>query len=183
MPLEKPQPRKHIHTRDIQCLGYQRDDGLWDIEGTIMDTKTYSFDNFDRGGVAAGQPVHHMRVRLTVDDDLVVIKAEASTEAGPYNICGDITGVLQTLEGVAIAPGWRKEVIKRMGGVKGCTHITDLVVGPMAVTAHQTITSARMRRKAATPGTDRPAQIDTCHAYAGTSSVVKRLWPEFHEEP
>ena len=51
MPLEKPHPRKHIHTRDIQCLGYQRDDGLWDIEGTIMDTKTYSFDNIDRGGV------------------------------------------------------------------------------------------------------------------------------------
>ena len=59
MPLEKPQPRKHIHTRDIQCRGYHRDDGLWDIEGTIMDTKTYSFDNIDRDGIPAGEPLHH----------------------------------------------------------------------------------------------------------------------------
>ena len=88
MPLSKPQPRKHLHTRKIQCRGYKRDDGLWDIEGRIVDEKTYSFDNTDRGGVAAGEAVHHMEIRLTLDDDLVIKKAEASTEAAPYGICG-----------------------------------------------------------------------------------------------
>lgn len=181
MPLSKPQPRKHLHTRDIQCLGFERDDGLWDIEGTIIDTKTYSFDNVDRGGVASGEPVHHMVIRLTLDDDMVVHKAEASTNAGPYTICGDITGAIAQLEGLAVAPGWRREVLKRLGGVKGCTHITDLLVGPLAVTAHQTIFTARQRRKTAETG-KKPPQINTCHAYAQNSEVVKRQWPEFYED-
>ena len=119
MALSKPHPRKHLHTRDIQCRGFERDDGLWDIEAEIVDTKTYSFDNADRNGVAAGEPVHHMRIRLTLDNDLVVQKAEASTEAAPYGICGDINRAFASLEGAVIAPGWRREVIKRMGGVKG----------------------------------------------------------------
>ncbi len=33
MQLSNASKRKHIHTRRIECLGYERDDGLWDIEG------------------------------------------------------------------------------------------------------------------------------------------------------
>ena len=72
MPLTTAASRKLIHTRDIRCQGYKRDDGLWDIEGQITDTKSYSFDNQDRGRVGAGTPVHNMLVRLTVDDNLIV---------------------------------------------------------------------------------------------------------------
>ena len=57
MSLSQPAPRRHIHTRKIECHGYLREDGLWDIEGTLIDLKTYSFDNIDRGGVVAGEPV------------------------------------------------------------------------------------------------------------------------------
>lgn len=181
MALTKPHPRKHLHTRDIRCRGYQREDGLWDIEAEIVDTKTYSFDNVDRDGVAAGEPVHHMWVRLTLDDDMVVRKAEASTEAAPYGICGGMTPALAALEGLAIVPGWRHGVIKRLGGIKGCTHITDLLCGPVAVTAHQTIIASRERRKSAAAG-QKPPQINSCHAYAQNSGIVRRLWPEFHEE-
>ena len=87
MPLSPPVKRKHVHTREIRCLGFEREDGLWDIEGRITDTKTYTFDNRERGMISAGTPVHDMLVRLTVDTDLVVQDAEASTEAGPFEIC------------------------------------------------------------------------------------------------
>ena len=90
MPMKIPARRKHIHTRDIRCHGFQREDGLWDIEATLVDTKTYSFDNEDRGGVAAGEPIHGMHIRLTVDEDLVVREAEATVSASPFAICGDI---------------------------------------------------------------------------------------------
>ncbi|NQU62394.1 MAG: DUF2889 domain-containing protein [Rhodospirillales bacterium] len=182
MPLSKPVPRKHIHTREIECKGYEREDGLWDIEGRIIDTKTYTFENIDRGGVASGEPVHHMVIRLTVDDHLVVQNAEASTEASPYNVCGDINPEFAKLKGVAIAPGWRREVVKRMGGVKGCTHINDLVIGPLAVTAYQTVIPARKKRRNKPSDGKRPAIIDTCHAYADGGDVVKRLWPDFYEK-
>ena len=33
MPLSEPTaPRKHLHTRNGECRGYLRDDGLWEIE-------------------------------------------------------------------------------------------------------------------------------------------------------
>ena len=146
MPLSKPEPRDHMHSRDIQCRGYRREDGLWDIEARLVDTKTYSFGNVDRGGVRSGEPVHEMWVRLTLDDDLVVREAEAATEAGPYSICGNITGAFRRLRGLAIGPGWRRAVMDRLGGVKGCTHLNDLLIGPVAVTAFQTVTPLREKR-------------------------------------
>ena len=72
MPLTPHQPRKPIHTRAIECKGYQRDDGLWDIEAHLVDTKTYDFANRDRGDIKAGEPLHEMWLRLTLDLDLKV---------------------------------------------------------------------------------------------------------------
>ena len=51
MPLSAPVPRQLLHRRIVQCTGYRREDGLWDIEGQLVDTKAYSFPNEDRGGV------------------------------------------------------------------------------------------------------------------------------------
>ena len=72
MPLSPPASRKHLHTRTVTCCGYQRDDGLWDIEGHLVDVKTYGFDNDHRGVVNAGEPVHEMWLRLIIDDDLEI---------------------------------------------------------------------------------------------------------------
>jgi hypothetical protein len=182
MPLSRPARRDHIHSRDIRCRGFRREDGLWDIEAMLEDTKTYSFANQDRGGIAAGEPIHRMHVRLTLEDDLVVRAAEAATEAGPFDLCGAITPVFETLVGLRIGPGWRKAVAERMGGVKGCTHLTELLLGPVTTTAMQTIAASRARRQEAQADGRPPPILDTCHALARTGDVVARHWPEFHEE-
>ena len=38
MPLSTSAPRQLMHNRAIECRGYQREDGLWDIEGHLVDT-------------------------------------------------------------------------------------------------------------------------------------------------
>lgn len=180
MTLSKPVARDHIHSRAIRCRGYKRHDGLWDIEATLEDTKTYSFDNHDRGGIAAGEPIHHMHVRLTVDDDLSVRAAEAVTEAGPFTVCGAITPVFEQLVGLRIGPGWRRAVLARMAGTGGCTHLTELLLGPLTTTALQTVGGARRRREnSPAPGT-RPPLIDSCHAFRSDGAVVRRQWPAFY---
>jgi hypothetical protein len=188
--LSKSAPRALIHDRDIRCRGYRRDDGLWDIEGTLEDTKAYSFDNEDRGGIAAGEPIHRMRIRLTLDDDLRVCGAEAVTAAGPFSICGAIAPVFASLHGLVIGRGWRRAVLERMAGVHGCTHLTELLLGPMTTTALQTVRAARARRHgkredgqegAQRAQAPRPAILDTCHALAATGPIVKREWPDFYE--
>ncbi|PIW30647.1 MAG: hypothetical protein COW30_01745 [Rhodospirillales bacterium CG15_BIG_FIL_POST_REV_8_21_14_020_66_15] len=182
MALSKPAPRKHIHTRDIKCMGFERDDGLWDIEGRLTDTKTYSFENHDRGGIAAGEPIHDMLIRLTLTGDMVVEAAEAYTESSPFSLCGEVTDAFSRLVGLKIGPGWRKAVEEVMGGVHGCTHLRDLLMGPIAVTAFQTIYPARKKRGNPGPGKKSPL-IDSCYAFRSSGPVVKARWPEFYEEP
>lgn len=178
MPLSKPAPRQHLHDRRVHCAGYRRDDGLWDIEGHLVDTKTYGFDNAHRGRIEPGVPVHQMWLRITVDDDLVIQAVEATTEHGPYRICPDITPSYQRLVGLKVGPGFRRRVAERVGGVEGCTHLSELL-GPMATTAFQTMAGRRRARQAAEPGRP-PRFLDTCHAHARTSVVVKELYPQHY---
>lgn len=181
MPLSRPTSRRLLHTREITCRGFERDDGLWDIEAELLDTKTYSFDNIDRGGVAAGEAVHNMLIRLTVNDALSVTAAEASTEAGPFFGCHDVAPRFADLVGLKIAPGWRQAVHARFGRRKGCTHLTDLLTGPMAVAAFHTVRTGRAWRDANSSG--RPALLDSCHAYRSDGPVIARQWPEFYDGP
>ena len=121
MPLTPPATREAIHHRRIDCRGYRRADGLWDIEGHLTDVKSYPFENAWRGEIQPGEPIHDMWLRLTLDDELTVIEVEAATAAGPFPICGAITPAFATLAGLRIGPGWRREVQRRLGGVNGCT--------------------------------------------------------------
>lgn len=182
MSLSRPVPRQLIHTRTVECHGYRRDDGLWDIEGTLVDRKTYSFENMDRGGIAAGEPIHRMTVRLTVDDALVVREAEAFTAFSPYTICGDANTNVPALAGLQIGPGWRAGVKKAMGRTKGCTHVRHMIMGPVAQTAYQTIIPWLNRSTQQPPG-DKPAILDTCLAYATDGPIVARVWPQHATGP
>ncbi|MEY3991305.1 MAG: hypothetical protein RIS04_68, partial [Pseudomonadota bacterium] len=39
MSLPAPAPRRLSHTRTVVFRGYDREDGLWDIEATLTDVK------------------------------------------------------------------------------------------------------------------------------------------------
>lgn len=179
MPLSPPAGREPIHCRQIECRGYRRADGLWDIEGHLVDTKSYAFMNRHRGEVTAGEPVHEMWLRLTVDDDLRVHAAEAATDAGPYRVCPDITPRFGELAGLTIGPGWRKAIRERLGGTKGCTHLVELL-GPIATTAFQTIQPRRQWRDAEAGAQHRPSFLDSCHAYRSDGEVVREQYPAFY---
>jgi len=176
MPLSPPKPREKLHTRAIVIEGYRREDGLFDIEASLADTKTYAFANEDRGEIRPGEKLHGMLMRLTVDEHLVVRACEAETEFGPYAICPAITPNFARLAGLRIGPGWSRTVKEVVGGVKGCTHLVELL-GPMATVAFQTLTVVRRARP---PDPSRPPpMLDTCHAYASDGPLVARRWPAF----
>ena len=114
MPLTPSEDREPIHHRQIDCRGYRRKDGLWDIEGHLTDVKAYAFTNSFRGEVQPGEPLHDMWLRLTLDDELTVIKAEAATDAGPYAICPAITPAFAKLCLLYTSPSPRDKRQARM---------------------------------------------------------------------
>ncbi len=181
MPLPPAAPRKHMHTRDIQCCGYERDDGLWDIEGHLVDTKTFATTARDSGRARRpGEPIYNMWLRLTIDLDMKIRDIVAVTDASPYQLCPSITPNFKKLIGITIGPGWRKKMLEHLGDVRGCTHLVELL-GPLATTAFQATNRARENHRAANPQTaKRPFQINACHMYKEDGEWVKERWPQWY---
>lgn len=184
MPLSPPAEREPMHTRTIECRGFRRRDGLWDIEGHLTDIKSYAFENQDRGTIEPGEPLHDMWIRLTVDDRMTIQAVEAVTDAAPYHVCPAITPNFQRLVGERIKSGFTARVKQLLGGVEGCTHLVDLL-GPVATTAFQTIFPVLARERAGQPEGDgkaskRPLLINTCHAFASDGDLVRQRWPDHY---
>lgn len=182
MPLPEPAPRAPIHTRRVECRGYRREDGLWDIEGALVDIKAYTFTNSFRGDIRPGEPLHAMQIRLTIDDELVIRDVVAVTDAAPYAVCPAIAPAFAKLVGLRIGGGWRKEVLARLGGVQGCTHLVELL-WPMATAAYQTVYPILARERPAAAETRAPAHLDTCHALARDGEIVRREHPRWYTGP
>ena len=179
MPLSPPVARREqIHTRRIELHGYSREDGLFDIEARLTDTKTYGFETDDRGWIDPGEPLHGMSMRMTIDEELTIVAFEAATDYSPHAICPEIAPNYARLAGLKIGPGFLRAVAERVGGVHGCTHLRELMQ-QMGTVAYQTLYPVLARRKQGVAAS-RPALLNTCYAYRADSPVVARRWPEFY---
>lgn len=181
--LPAPAPRQHIHTRQVTTCGYLRDDGLWDLECELLDTKSYFYRNGDGRERPAGDPVHHMKIRLTVDDGMTVRGAAASMPTTPFPECHHAADPLRGMVGVKIGPGWRKAIDAAMGGIRGCTHLRELL-GAMATVAFQTIPNYQsyLRRLNGEPMfvVGKPGfQMGKCLGWDFNGPAVARVAPEF----
>lgn len=178
MPLSPPAARREqVHTRRIELQGYSREDGLFDIEARLTDTKSYGFETDDRGWIDPGEPLHGMSMRMTVDEDMTIVAFEAATDYSPHAICPQIAPNYAKLAGLRIGPGFLRAVAERVGGVHGCTHLRELMQ-QMGTVAYQTLYPVLARKKPA--GAGRPALLNSCYAYREDSPVVARRWPDFY---
>ncbi len=197
--LPTPDRRKLLHERRYDIRGYERDDGMIDVEGKIVDTKPYSYDNHDRGYIAAGEPLHEMHLRLTIDHNFKIHKSVAATLFSPYRMCPGATDAYSRLEGLTIGPGFNKRAAEAVGTAFGCTHITEMLRA-MGTVAYQSMwpiirrkeLEAEEKRQAENPSgageeedtskqKKRPGLLGSCHAHAPWSEVVERNWPDFFD--
>ena len=180
MPLPPPDiARTPMHTRSIRVQGFAREDGLWDIEAELIDVKAYDFARADGVTMLAGQPVHHLHLRITIDEAYEIKAAQAVYDAAPYGThCTAIEPDYAALVGMNLLKGFRQQVKTRFGSVAGCTHMTELsLVLPTA--AVQSMAGRRRARAAATG--QRPFQLDGCHALDVRGAVVREHYPKWHE--
>ncbi len=179
--LSRPAERRKLHERQVIAEGYQREDGMFDIEGRLTDSKTYPFDNAWRGTIEPGDWVHRMALRLTVDRSFTIRKVEAAMADHPFAVCPEITAAFRKLEGLAIRPGFTRQVRERVGGVNGCTHIVNLVE-QLAVVSFQTIGPIlKADPDFRMPG--KPRHIDSCHALRSDGPVVREHYPQWYRRP
>jgi hypothetical protein len=183
MPLSSPVARREAHHRVIDMKAYAREDGLYDIEARLVDTKPFDFERLAASlPIPAGHPLHDISLRLTVDHEYVVRAIEAASDVTPYALCKEAESTLQVLVGERIARGWSAKVKERLRGAASCTHLMEMLI-PLATTAMQGIRGLRPKHDRRSAGDAVPAQIDTCYAYGRSREVVQRLWPQHSLPP
>ena len=174
--------RQLKHRRSIAVQIYARGDGLWEVDAHITDVRPRE-TRMATGVLPAGEPIHDMLLRLVVDERFNVVEAGAQTSAMPYpgecNSYGDIYG---RLVGLNLMKGFRHAVRERLGGVQGCTHITELTqVLPTAVV--QAFAGEVLDTRGEGADSAQPFQIDRCHALRADGLAVKTYYPRWYRAP
>ncbi|MBS7349546.1 MAG: DUF2889 domain-containing protein [Comamonas sp.] len=178
--LSAPQPdRQPRHIRRITYQSFERSDGLWDMEGELIDVKATDITLLNGKTHPAGQPIHHMQLRVTMDKQLVVHALEAAMPSHPLQGCPQALAAMQNMVGACMARGWRKAIDTHLGEIKGCTHMRELLLN-MATAAFQSILSAFTTEDDQPPGF-----LGRCVGWDFKGPAVAEFYPKFinYERP
>jgi hypothetical protein len=180
MPLPPSVPARQLrHRRQIDVQVFARPDGLWEVDALLTDVKTR--DAHLAGGVRpAGVPIHDMLLRLVVDRELTIVASGAESRQVPYpGHCDDHGDAYGRLTGLNLLKGFRQALRERVGGVLGCTHLSELAqLLPTAVV--QAFAGEVIDTRGEDPDAPRPFQIDRCHALRSDGAAVKMHYPRWH---
>ncbi len=183
MPLPTAAPERQLtHRRSIDVQIYARGNGLWEVDARIQDVRSHPVKMVD-GMRPAGEPIHHMLLRLVVDERLNILEAGAETYSMPYpgqcDAYGDAYG---RLVGLNLMRNFRHGVRDRLGGVKGCTHLDELsLVLPTAVI--QAFAGNVIDSRGEAPGSEQPFQLDRCQALRLDGPTVREHYPRWYRAP
>jgi hypothetical protein len=168
-----------MHRRALDVQVYARDDGLFDVEAVLTDTKAR--DVMLAGHPRkAGEPVHDMLLQLVVDTRMNICEARSETRWMPYpGACDQHGDAYGRLVGLNLMKGFRLGVKERLGGVKGCTHLTELCqVLPTAVI--QAFAGVVIDTREGDGSGQPPFQLDKCHALRADGDVVLIHYPRWY---
>jgi hypothetical protein len=169
--------RTELHHRQIDIRFFRRSDGLYEVEGRLLDRKSQAFRRLLQDSeTPAGTPLHDITVRLVVDENSLVHDASASYSAAPFALCSQAAQTLGPLKGLRVGAGWNKRVRELLGGAASCTHIVELL-GPMASTVHQGFAPKRVARMGEPGNEEHKSKVDSCYSYGRDREVVARIWP------
>lgn len=187
--MEKPKvssetERELVHTRQITCRAFRLKNGWLEIEATLTDEKGQLVAFRSRPPVQPGAHMHSMALTLTIDSDYLIQDVRASTLVAPWAMCGGTDDAYRKLIGLRIGPGFSRQVKKLLGGIEGCTHVTELVA-QAANTYMQASWPDRIARQMTVASDPRQwpdkstlGFVNHCHAWRADGETIRQEYPE-----
>lgn len=127
--LKELAQRQSAHERIVEYRTYPLAEGKILVEGSLKDRRMMDGYNWCGDPQPPGT-IHHICVRLLMGDwPLAVLDAEGEFITTPYEHCHSLEEVVSRLVGITIKSGYSDEVIQRIGGIHGCSHLTHLIIG------------------------------------------------------
>ena len=166
--------KKLVHTREISMRTFNLGGHYILVEGSLIDHRYQPRHN---EASEESELVHNMVIRLKVKGPgMLIEQAEATMPHHPREECTEVLPWIRNLMGLEIAPGYSLKVKKVIGGIKGCAHLTSLVIamGESAVQGYWTAYGAERGRMGLREQTIKKF-INTCHLWKEDGPIVKGL--------
>ena len=153
-----------------------RDDGLFDLDARLTDLKDIDYP-LSSGMRKRGDPVHDLFIRVTIDPQFNIVDVAACSDWVPYpGACDTIGPADRQLIGLNLVRGFRRTVGEMFADVRGCSHLTELLLS-LPTAAIQTFATFRRDND---EEVEKPFQLDRCHALETTPETVMRYYPRWY---
>jgi hypothetical protein len=167
-----------IHNRNIDISSYIVDEEHILIAGELKEKNLITVYK-SSGELIEPNIFHHMQIQLLVKSaELKIMDIYVKIPGAPHDdICREMENSLAEIKGLNIMPGFTSKVKKIAGGVKGCVHLTTLLLS-MASSALQGYWIFEARNKDRNENSVLDVEkflIDTCWAWRKDGSLAKKF--------
>lgn len=164
--------KKLVHSRGISIQTSDLGGHYILVEGSLID---HRYQPKQSDASEESELVHHMVIRLKVKGpEMLIEQAEATMPHHPREECPEVLPWIRNLEGLGIAPGFSMKVKRAIGGIKGCAHLTSLVIA-MGESAVQGYWANYERGRTGIREQTIKKFINTCHLWKEDGPIVKGL--------
>lgn len=118
-----------IHNRNLDISSYVVDENHILVAGELKEGNLVRiYETFDKP--REPRIFHHMQIQLLIEGATLTIKdVFVKIPSAPHNeVCREMENSLDEIKGLNIAPGFTSKVRKIAGGIKGCVHLTTLLL-------------------------------------------------------
>ena len=166
-----------VHTRNIQISTYGCKKGGIVVEAVLKDNRLQSYYKIN-GEKSSPHIVHHLIIRMQVSGPGLTIKAiEAEMPGIPREDCIETKKSLDIVIGMRISPGFTSKIKQTLGGAKGCSHLTTLLLtmAPAAVQGYWAHYARNPLPKKLPPDIMNQYLIDTCWVWRKEGELAKEF--------
>jgi hypothetical protein len=157
-----------IHNRNLDISSHIVDDAHILITGELKEKNLITI--YERSGERIEPNIfHHMKIQLLIKiSELKIVDLNVKMPGTPHDdLCREMKNSLEGIKGLVIAPGFTSKIKKIAGGVKGCVHLTTLLLSmaPAALQGYWIFESRTEQRNGEPKFEIEKYLIDTCWAW------------------
>jgi hypothetical protein len=122
--------------------------------------------------------VHQMRICMKVaTDTLAIEEIEAEMRHVPHEECAEMHRSVDQITGLRLTPGFSSRVKKKLGGPRGCIHLTTLLLAmaPAALQGYWVQNDRRPERRQISGEHLKRYLVDTCRVWRREGPLVKQI--------
>ncbi len=160
-----------VHERRLELRTYPLENDQLIVEGCLRDERLIRGYHWN-GKVREPGVVHHMCVRMLIGGwPVTILDAEAEMTRTPHELCPTTLESVKRIVGLQIVSGYSEKVNHLLGGVRGCNHMTHLILVMGTAALHGYWTHRSRKRRPI------PRSLDE---FKGLSSLINscQIWGE-----